>query len=379
MSFALFEHEVKDLLREKGVAAPRGALATSPAEAKRIAEGLGAAVMVKPQVLAGGRGKAGVIGRAATPQQAEAKAAELLGSTFAGCLIEKLLVEEEVDIQREIYLAAMVDLQRGCPVMLAGAQGGSSVEETATELPGAVHVESVDVFRGLGDYQVRNLLGDLGLPSSSLAAMGKIVFAIYDLLLEHGAQLVEINPLALTPHGDLLAIDGKMDIDPNAARLWKTVVLGRERFQNDLEFEAAQHGLTYVKLGGNIGVLCTGAGLTMSTLDSIHDYGGEAANFLEFGGATYESSSQALRIVLEDAQVRVVLINTFGLVARADVIADGLVKALTEIKPKVPVLAAIRGTGEEEAAAILRAAGLEPMRSMEDVVARAVEIAAAGH
>ncbi|MGD8758744.1 MAG: acetate--CoA ligase family protein [Anaerolineales bacterium] len=377
MSLNLFEFEVKRIFQEVGIPIPQGTVVSDPLEAGRVAAEMQGPVVIKPQVLAGGRGKAGRIGTANSPAEAEAIAKGMLGDTYNAWTIDKLLVEQKLDVARELYLSAIVDAQTGGLQLLAGGEGGQDVEQASAGKE-AVQVEQVDVFRGPGQYQLRNLFGAIALPSGQLKQAQSIASKLYTILRRHGAQLVEINPLVITADGEVVAVDGKMRLDPNQMRLHPTITLTRDRFQDELEFEAAEAGLSYVKLDGDIGVLCTGAGLTLATLDMIMREGGKPANFLEFGGATYENASQALSIVLKNPAVRVVLINTFGLVARADVIADGLIKAIAQLKPEVPIFAAIRGTGEKKAAALMQSAGIEPLGNLEEVVQKAVAAAQAG-
>jgi succinyl-CoA synthetase beta subunit len=377
MSLNMFEFEVKRIFQENGIPIPQGTVVSDPLEAGRVAAEMQGPVVIKPQVLAGGRGKAGRIGTANSPAEAEAIAKGMLGDTYNAWTIDKLLVEQKLDVARELYLSAIVDAQTGGLQLLAGGEGGQDVEQASAGKE-AVQVEQVDVFRGPGQYQLRNLFGAIALPSGQLKQAQSIASKLYTILRRHGAQLVEINPLVITADGEVVAVDGKMRLDPNQMRLHPTITLTRDRFQDELEFEAAEAGLSYVKLDGDIGVLCTGAGLTLATLDMIMREGGKPANFLEFGGATYENASQALSIVLKNPAVRVVLINTFGLVARADVIADGLIKAIAQLKPEVPIFAAIRGTGEKKAAALMQSAGIEPLGNLEQVVQKAVAAAQAG-
>lgn len=377
MSLNLFEFEVKRIFQEVGIPIPQGTVVSDPLEAGRVAAEMQGPVVIKPQVLAGGRGKAGRIGTANSPAEAEAIAKGMLGDTYNAWTIDKLLVEQKLDVARELYLSAIVDAQTGGLQLLAGGEGGQDVEQASAGKE-AVQVEQVDVFRGPGQYQLRNLFGAIALPSGQLKQAQSIASKLYTILRRHGAQLVEINPLVITADGEVVGVDGKMRLDPNQMRLHPTITLTRDRFQDELEFEAAEAGLSYVKLDGDIGVLCTGAGLTLATLDMIMREGGKPANFLEFGGATYENASQALSIVLKNPAVRVVLINTFGLVARADVIADGLIKAIAQLKPEVPIFAAIRGTGEKKAAALMQSAGIEPLGNLEQVVQKAVAAAQAG-
>lgn len=376
MSLRLYEHEVKDLLRSAGIAVPEGEVVSDPEQAARVAERLGGSVVIKAQALSGGRGKAGAIAFADTPGQAGAEATRLLRMEVNGWPVHAVLVEQHVDIEEEFYVAVTLGANGNSPVLIASPQGGVEVEQIAVRSPEQFSIEAVDIFRGPGQYQARNLLARFDLRGKQLLRAADVVLNLYDIFSRHYARLVEINPLALTKEGQLIAVDAKLDIDTNATQFVESFSKTRERYQNDQEYEASQHGLTYVKLDGNIGVACTGAGLTLATLDIITERGGAPANFLEFGGATYGNARYALQVVLSDPDVEVVLINTFGLVARADVIAEGLVEAIKALDPVVPIVAAVRGTGEERARELLwEGAGIKSMASTQEVVEAAVEIA----
>ncbi|MDN5343932.1 MAG: succinyl-CoA synthetase beta subunit [Clostridia bacterium] len=372
----LYEYEGKELFKKMGIPVPRGMMVTAAAAAGEAAAQLGTAVVIKSQILQGGRGKAGGISFADSPVAAREAAAAILGRQLKAETVSRVLVEEKLAIARELYLSITIDPVKAAPLIMASAAGGMDIEEVARETPERIVREIVPVFRGLLPFQARRVAYRLGLGGKEASAFADILMKLYRVFRSYDAELVEINPLVITNEGQMLAADAKVNIYDGALFRQKEFVKGPERYDNEREYRAAQYGLGYVKLEGNIGVLCTGAGLTMTVLDLINYYGGRPANFLEFGGATYKNSYYAMQLVLEDPDVRVILINTFGLVARADVISQGLAQAIKELKPVPPIVASIRGTGEDEARQILREeAGLEPYANVEEAVRAAVKLA----
>ncbi|PRR72500.1 ADP-forming succinate--CoA ligase subunit beta [Neomoorella humiferrea] len=372
----LYEYEGKELFKKMGIPVPRGMMITSAEAAAEAAAQLGSEVVIKSQILQGGRGKAGGIKFAATPEAAREAAAAILGSQLKAETVSKLLVEEKLAIARELYLAITIDPVKASPLIMASAAGGMDIEEVARETPEKIVRETVPIFRGLMPFQARRIAYRLGLEGKDANNFTDILLKLYRVFRSFDAELAEINPLVVTGDGKMVAADAKVNIYDGALFRQKDIVKGPERYDNEREYRAAQYGLGYVKLDGNIGVLCTGAGLTMTVLDLINYYGGKPANFLEFGGATYKNSYYAMQLVLEDPDVKVILINTFGLVARADVISQGLAQAIKELKPPQPIIASIRGTGEEEAREILRKeVGLEPYTNVEEAVRAAVKLA----
>jgi succinyl-CoA synthetase beta subunit len=250
------------------------------------------------------------------------------------------------------------------------------IEEIAKLFPEKIIRERVDIYRGLGNFQARNVMYSLGLQGKQIANGAQVLMQLYRLFRSCDADLAEINPLVITGPETVVAADAKMNIDDNALFRQKRFVKSRDQFDDDLEFEAFQAGLHYIRFDGDIGVMSAGAGLTMTIMDLIHHFGGRPANFLEFGGAAYGRAAKAMDITLKNPKVKVILITTFGLIARADVIAQGIAQAIKELKPKIPIVAAVRGTGEEEAFKILEGLGIEPMRYTEEAVKKAVAIAA---
>lgn len=373
----LYEYQAKEVFRKSGIPVPEGVVVERPQEVRDALRRLGVPVVAKSQVLAGKRGKAGLIRICQVETQAEEVVGEWIGRKYAGETIRAVLLERPLDIAREIYISVTIDPAAGCPIVVACAEGGMEIEEISAARPEAVIREPINIFRGLRSYQIRDIVGSFGLNGDQAKVVSQILAEAYQIFRSLDAELVEINPLVVTREGGVFAADAKVRIDDNALFRHKEFRRGREQFEDDLEYEAAMNGLSYVKLDGNIGVLCTGAGLTMTTLDLINLYGGKPANFMEFGGATYTKSATALRIALKNPSVKVLLIVTFGLVARADVIAEGLVKAIEELKPQMPIITAVRGTGEERARELIRSIGIPTYEDTEEAVRRAVELAEA--
>lgn len=373
----LYEYEGKELLARHGIPVPQGLVAGSLEEVEEAARKIGGPVVLKSQILQGGRGKAGGIKFATSPETARQMAGEILGQQLKSEKVSKVLVEQKLDIAQEFYLSITIDAVQGSPLIMASAAGGMDIEEVAKESPEKIIMETIPIFLGLMPFQARRVAYNLGLDGKQVNAAVDIMLKLYQVFRKYDAELVEINPLVVTSTGELVAADAKVIIYDNALFRQKEFVKGPERFEDEREYRASQYGLGYVKLDGNIGILCTGAGLTMTVLDLINYYGGKPANFLEFGGATYKNSYYALELVLTDPDVKVVLINTFGLVARADVISQGLAQAIQELKPPVPIVASIRGTGEEEARRILQEqTNIKLYPNVEEAVRAAVEIAA---
>ena len=368
----LFEFEGKDLFREEGIPVPEGTAAYSVSDAVSTAARIGYPVAVKSQVLTGSRGKRGGIKLARNEKEVLAFAGRFLKEGFGAETVGCILVEKQVDIKAEYYMAVVPDSVEGRAVLMATPEGGIDVESVSHTIVS----ESIDVSRGLQPYQVRKVIKPWGLNEEQIKKVVAIALKMYALFLKFDGELVEINPLVQTGAGDIIALDAKIIINDNALYRQPRYQKTRERFDHDLEFKAAQHNLNYVKLDGNIGVLCTGAGLTLATLDLISMIGGKAANFLESGGGNYQNAFNGLNLVLSDPDVKVLLINTFGLVSRADVICEGLVKVLKEMHSEIPVVASIRGTGQEQARQLfVDELGIEPFTDTEAAVREAVRLA----
>jgi succinyl-CoA synthetase beta subunit len=368
----LFEYQAKELFREAGLTVPQGVVIASPEEAAAAAREVGFPCVVKAQVLRGGRGKAGLIRKAANLDELQAHAADLLDPQRK---IGRLLVERCVDIEREIYLSITVDPVKARLVCIGCAEGGVEIEVLAATQPEKIVKREVDIDEGLLDYQITSLLFDLDLRGDLFKFGRGVIAGIYKLFRTCDAELVEINPLFVTKDGQLVAGDGKLSVDDNSLARQPRFSLAREQFESDVEFEAATEGIPYLQFDGDIGLLCAGAGLTTTVYDLINDEGGSVANYLEFGGANYKRALKAMELCLKN-DLKVILVVTFGTIARADVMAQGLVDAIKELGPTMPIVPCIRGTNEEDATRILREAGLEPLFDTEEAVRKAVGIAA---
>jgi succinyl-CoA synthetase beta subunit len=355
----LHEYQSKRLFAAHGVPIPGGDVAASPEEARRIAEELGGTVVVKSQVLVGGRGKAGGIRLAHNPDEAEAVARDILGMEIKGLPVRKVLLDEAADIQQEIYLGIVVDRANRRPVMMASSEGGVEIEEVARSNPDAIKKVTVDPFLGLRGYQTLALAKGIGLADEHRRAFGHIARGLYAAFLAYDASLAEINPLVVTAGGELLAVDGKMVLDDNG--LFRHPDLAQMRDVDEetpTEREAREAGLSYVQLDGQIGCMVNGAGLAMATMDIIKHFGSSPANFLDIGGgAKAERVATALRLILADPNVQAVLFNIFGGITRCDEVAKGIIAAFEAVKPTVPLVARLVGTNEAEGRAILDASG----------------------
>ena len=370
------EHAAKPLLAAAGIATPPGAVAMNAQEAETIAARIGACV-VKAQVPSGKRGKAGGIKLAGSPAEAGAAAAQILAMEIGGHAVARVLVEAQVPIAAEYYAAVLNDPETKGPLLLFSAAGGMDIEELAATRPETLLRLQVDIRHGPARGAVAQGLAGLGLAAEHLGAVAEVLEKLYAAYREHDAELLEINPLARSEDGRLVALDCKFTLDDSATPRQETLAARgtRERL-TDLEAEGHALGLRFIELDGSVGVLANGAGLTMTTLDAVRHYGGAPANFLEIGGDAYVKAAPALELVLANPKVKSLLINFCGAVARTEVMTEGVLDAWDALKPDLPVFFSIHGTGEEEAIAMLRARlGLEPFEFMDDAVKAAVEAA----
>lgn len=373
----LHEYQAKKIFSDYGIPIPRGRVATTPQEAWEIAQELGGRVVVKAQVLVGGRGKAGGIQLAKSASEAEAMAASILAMSIKGLPVHKVLVDAAVDIRSEIYLGLTSDRTARRPVMMASSAGGMDIEEVAVETPEKIIREHIDPLRGLSDYQARNIAAGIELPREHWRAFGEIAAALYRTYSECDATLAEINPLVVTGHASLLALDGKVVIDDNA--LFRHPDMAELRDVDEEvpeETLARKYGLSYVKLDGNIGIMTPGAGLAMASMDIIHYFGGRPANFLDIGGgATAEKVAAALRIILSDPSVQSVLLNIFGGITRCDEVARGILAALDQVPTSVPLVVRLVGTNQEGGRRLLAEANVITATSLAEAAQKAVETA----
>ena len=383
----LHEHQAKQLFRDYGIPVPEGRVAASAEEARLAAEALGGGRwVVKAQVHAGGRGKAGGVRVVDSPEAAAEAAAAMLGTRLVtaqtgpgGLPVHAVLVERPVEVARELYLGALVDRARGRIAFIASDAGGMDIEQVAAERPEAIHTVHAGRATGLQPFQGRRLGFVLGLELGQVRAFTAIATALHRLFTERDASLVEINPLVVTAGGHLLALDAKLVIDDNA--LWRQEALAalRDETQEEpREREARAHGLSYVALDGDIGCMVNGAGLAMATMDLIKLQGGEPANFLDVGGtATPERVAEAFKLILADGKVRAILVNIFGGIVRCDVIAEGILEAVRQVDVRVPVVVRLEGTNAEAGRALLAGSGLDLIAAADLTEAARKAVAAA--
>ncbi len=370
----LHEYQSKRVFARYGVPIPQGDVATTPEEARRIAARLGKRVVIKSQVLVGGRGKAGGIRLANNPDEAEDIADQILGMNIKGLTVKKVLVDEAAAIATEIYLGVVIDRAQHRPVMMASSEGGVEIEEVARVTPERIFRISIDPSLGLQQYQGRELAFSIGLPKDLVSSFVKIAQGLYQTFVDCDASLAEINPLVVTGEGKLLAVDGKILLDDNALfRHFELAEMRDADEESPEEQEARRHGLSYVKLDGEIGCMVNGAGLAMATMDIIKLYGGEPANFLDIGGgAQADKVAAALRIILSDPNVKAVLFNIFGGITRCDEVAKGILEALNTFQTDVPMVARLVGTNEEEGRRILAEAHMMTAASLAEAAEKAV-------
>jgi succinyl-CoA synthetase beta subunit len=380
------EYQAKAILARYGVPVPKGEVADTPEAAREAAKRLGGPVVIKAQIHAGGRGKGGGIKVAKSAEEVFSLAGAILGMTLVtpqtgpeGRVVRKVLIEEALEAERELYLALTLDRSRARPVAIASRSGGMEIEEVAARDPKAVVRETIDPALGVFPFQARRLAFELGLDGEAFKGGTALVQALFRAYVDTDASLAEINPLVVTRDGRVLALDAKMNFDDNALFRHADVRAMRDLSEEDpLEVEASKFGLNYIKLDGNVGCMVNGAGLAMATMDLVKLAGGEPANFLDVGGgASEEQVKNAFRIILSDRNVRAVLINIFGGIMRCDVIARGVVAAVREMGLSLPIVVRLEGTNVDEGERILRESGLTvtPAEGLADAARKAVEAA----
>jgi succinyl-CoA synthetase beta subunit len=376
----LHEYQSKQIFAKYGVPIPKGRVAATATEARTIAEELGGRVVIKSQVLVGGRGKAGGIKLAKTPNEAEELATQILAMEIKGLPVRKVLVDEAANISKEIYLGITNDRAARKPVMMCSAAGGVEIEEVARQTPEKIVKIHIDPLLGLRDYQARDIAAGIDLPREHWKAFEPIAKGLWAAYVDCDATLAEINPLVITGDNRLLAVDGKMLIDDNA--LFRHPDLAEMRdldAEAPSEIEARKYGLSFIKLDGNIGCMVNGAGLAMTTMDIIKLFGGAPANFLDIGGgAGAEKVAAALRLILSDRNVKAVLFNVFGGITRCDEVAQGILTALHDVKPKVPMVIRLVGTNAEEGRQMLANAKMITAETLADAAKKAVAAAKGG-
>ena len=373
----LHEYQSKRVLAQYGVPIPNGEVATTPAEARAIAEQVGKPVVIKSQVLVGGRGKAGGIKLAGTPDEAEDVAAQILGMDIKGLTVKKVLVDEAADIRSEIYLGAVLDRSARKVAIMASSEGGVEIEEVAAQTPEKIITVHVHPLLGMQGYQARQLAYGIGLPKEHASAFTRIAQSLYQAFVESDASLAEINPLVINGDNQLQAVDGKILLDDSALPRQKQLAAMRDPDEDSpTETEAREVGISYIDLDGEIGCMVNGAGLAMATMDIIKLYGGSPANFLDIGGgAGADKVLAALRIILRDARVKAVLINIFGGITRCDEVANGIVEAINSLNVKVPIVVRMVGVNEDEGRQILADSNLPSANQLSEAVQMAVAAA----
>jgi succinyl-CoA synthetase beta subunit len=363
----IHEYQAKQILSKFGVTTPRGDVAYTPEEARGVAEKLGGTVVVKAQIHAGGRGKAGGVKIAKDAKDAERLANEMLGKTLItpqtgpeGRVVRRVLIEEGLDIARELYLGMVIDRATARPVMMASSEGGVEIEIVAAEHPEKILKEFIDPAVGFQAFQARKLAFGLGLDASLVNEATRFLSMLYRAFEATDASLAEINPLVVTRDGRILALDAKMNFDDNALYRHKDIRELRDLDEEDpLEVKASNYNLNYIRLEGSVGCMVNGAGLAMATMDLIQHAGGSPANFLDVGGgANEEQVRRGFEIILSDPHVRGVLVNIFGGIMRCDIVANGVVAAARSLAVKVPVVVRLEGTNVELGQQILRESGL---------------------
>ncbi len=377
-----FEFEAKEAFRKVGLSIPRGRTAQSSDEAEEIAKELACPVILKVQVLAGGRGKAGGIKRAKTPKEARVIAGKLLGMEIHGHRVKRLLVEECLDIAKEIYVGITVDREKRKPVAICSGMGGVDIEKVAEEHPEKIARLTINPLMGMREFEARRLAKAAGFNGRELLNLSRIIMQLWRVFSDNDAELTEINPLIVTTDGKFMAADARLNVDDSSLFRHKSLM---ERLEKgvaeltELELRAREVGMTYVELKGDIGIIGNGAGLVMATMDAVHYYGGKPANFLDVGGgATADRMTQALDIVLSHPDVKGVFINILGGITRCDEMANGIVSSQKNLRQEVPMAIRLIGTREKEGAEILRKANIPFLETMDAAARLIVEKTSGG-
>ncbi|HKR55929.1 MAG TPA: ADP-forming succinate--CoA ligase subunit beta [Gemmatimonadales bacterium] len=370
----LHEYQARDILRKHGIPMPEGAVARTPAEVRAIAQTLGGTVVIKAQVHAGGRGKAGGVKLAKNPAEAEQLASKILGMQIKGLTVEKVLVVPAADIASESYVGFIVDRATQRPVLMVSAAGGVDIEEVAAKTPEKIHRLAVDPRYGLLPHQAQGLAFHLYKDVAQVRQAADLMRRLYEVVYAVGASLAEINPLVTTPDGKVQALDAKIVVDDNELDRHPEIAALRDASSEaPSEVQAREAGLTFIKLDGSVGCCVNGAGLAMATMDLVKYYGGEPANFLDIGGSSNpQKVVNALKIITADPSVKAILFNIFGGITRCDDVANGIVQATAAFPLKVPMVIRLTGTNEKEAMAILQKAGYSAGTDMDDAVKAAV-------
>jgi len=382
----IHEYQAKQILNKFGVRIPKGEVAETPSEARKIAEEIGPKVVIKAQIHAGGRGKGGGVKLADGPDEAERVAKDIIGMTLVthqtgpeGKLVKRVLVEEALDIARELYIGIVIDRAKEAPVVMASSEGGVEIEKVAAETPELIFKEYINPATGFQSFQARKLAFKLGLKGDTFKQGIKFIMALYKAFESSDASLAEINPLLITKQGDVLALDAKMNFDDNALLRHPDIKDMRDLDEEDpLEVEASRFDLNYIKLDGSVGCMVNGAGLAMATMDIIMHSGGMPANFLDVGGGVSEEAvKNAFKILISDKDVKAALINIFGGIVRCDLVANGIVKAAKELDLQIPMVVRLEGTNVDQGKKILDESGLAfySASSMKEAAEKVVPLA----
>ena len=387
----IHEYQAKDLFEKFGVPSPKGRMAESPEEAKKIAEEINGQTVIKAQVHAGGRGKGtfkngfeGGVHLSEDPEEIHSIATKMLGETLVthqtgeeGKLVSKVMVAKAVDISKEYYLAILMDRESQSPVIVASTEGGVNIEEVAETTPEKIIRESIHPLAGIQPYEIRKISNNLGLEGDEAKQFGKLLKALFKLFISCDCSLVEINPLVTTPNGEVLALDAKFGFDDNALYRQQEIASMRDTSEEDpREVAASEFGLNYIGLDGNIACLVNGAGLAMATMDIIKHYGGEPANFLDVGGgATEEQVTNAFKIILGDSNVKGILVNIFGGIMDCDVIANGIVNACKQVNLNIPLVVRLEGNNVDAGKQTLSTSGVNLIAAddLSDAAQKAVK------
>ena len=372
----LHEYQSKNIFSRYNIPIPSGRIAASASEARQLCEELGGKVVIKAQVLVGGRGKSGGIRLVRSPEEAEEVTTQILSMKIKDLPVRKVLVDEAVSIQKEIYLGITNDRSKQKPVLIASSAGGVEIEEVAKKSPDQIAKLYIDPLLGMRDYQIRDIALSIDLPRQFWRPFGEIAFALWKVYVDCDATLAEINPLVITAENHLVALDAKIVLDENGLFRHPELADLRDIDAEDWsETQGRKFGVSFVKLDGQIGCMVNGAGLAMATLDIIKHLGGEPANFLDIGGgASSEKVAAAMRLILADPNVKAILINVFGGITRCDEVAKGLITAYDEVKPNVPIVARLVGTNEEIARQILTGSSLIYADSLVECAEKVVQL-----
>jgi succinyl-CoA synthetase beta subunit len=372
----LHEYQSKNIFARYNIPIPSGRIAASASEARQLCEELGGKVVIKAQVLVGGRGKSGGIRLVRSPEEAEEVTTQILSMKIKDLPVRKVLVDEAVSIQKEIYLGITNDRSKQKPVLIASSAGGVEIEEVAKKSPDQIAKLYIDPLLGMRDYQIRDIALSIDLPRQFWRPFGEIAFALWKVYVDCDATLAEINPLVITAENHLVALDAKIVLDENGLFRHPELADFRDIDAEDWsETQGRKFGVSFVKLDGQIGCMVNGAGLAMATLDIIKHLGGEPANFLDIGGgASSEKVAAAMRLILADPNVKAILINVFGGITRCDEVAKGLITAYDEVKPNVPIVARLVGTNEEIARQILTGSSLIYADSLVECAEKVVQL-----